>query len=146
MDELILHDNKKQFAILLMEHPLRIQALQSQIRVGIWGRNGREVVAERTAYESVYFRFHSSPSTSLKTSINVNTFCRDTFKDLDLFILQCCAIMLGPEEFVEIAMSKFEIFDLVTSNLDRIWTDTGNEPFFSSSFFRNQQFVQKRNY
>lgn len=50
---------------------------------------------------------------------------RDTFKDYDLFLLQCCCVVLGHEEFAKLSLERFEIAQLLTNTLDTKWTETG---------------------
>lgn len=76
----------------LMRHPLRISAFLGQVRAGMWKRNGSNLANQ------VQFYFNSLTS--------------DWFLDLDLFIQQCCAVVLGPRIFTEEAKVAFCIRDL----------------------------------
>lgn len=75
----------------LLRHPLRIQAFLAQVRAGMWRRNGHPVVGQSTWYCSVM--------------------CSEWFVDLDLFLQQCCAIILGPEMFVREVCQAFRVGD-----------------------------------
>lgn len=89
LDEFLVVSEKHAFLKYLIEHPLRIQVLNSQIRSGLWNRNGKEVWASSQSYESVYFR--------------------DFMKQLDIFILQVGSIVLGAAEFLKICIRRFEL-------------------------------------
>ncbi|MCO5595657.1 hypothetical protein L7F22_049702 [Adiantum nelumboides] len=75
------------FISCLMEHPLRIQVLCAQVRAGMWRKNGHSVQALCEYYHSVKW-------------------CEGSL-DLDLFLLQCCAVMAPTEEFVDRIVSRF---------------------------------------
>ncbi|PRP88998.1 e3 ubiquitin-protein ligase UBR1-like [Planoprotostelium fungivorum] len=81
----------------LVEHPLRIQSLLSQVRIGMWVRNGREIWAQSQAYDSVYFR--------------------DIMRNPDIFLLQIGAITMGTEDFLVKAMQMYEIHDWLSNDL-----------------------------
>lgn len=49
--------------------------MTAQIRSDMWNRNGREITAQLESYNSIYFR--------------------DTFRDLDVFLLQICSYFMG---------------------------------------------------
>jgi hypothetical protein len=40
---------------------------------------------------------------------------RDLFKDLDLLLIQCCSVLLGPYTFLRIGLHKFELLPWLTS-------------------------------
>ncbi|KAJ7515845.1 hypothetical protein O6H91_22G030900 [Diphasiastrum complanatum] len=79
------------FAALLMEHPLRLQVLCAQVQAGMWRRNGHSIVGLCNIYHAVQW-------------------CENSL-ELDLFLLQCCAAMAPPEEFVERVLSRFGLAD-----------------------------------
>lgn len=74
----------------------------------MWRRNGREVWAASTTYESIFyrdiFRYRISKSFLI------------IFRDLDLFAIQLAVVLLGPDPFVKIALKKFELLDWLTTN------------------------------
>eukprot|EP01117_Protostelium_nocturnum_P009180 TRINITY_DN3287_c0_g1_i1.p1 TRINITY_DN3287_c0_g1~~TRINITY_DN3287_c0_g1_i1.p1 ORF type:complete len:2057 (+),score=781.40 TRINITY_DN3287_c0_g1_i1:96-6266(+) len=88
----------REIGLALIEHPLRIQSLISQVRIGMWVRNGREVWAQTQTYESVYFR--------------------NTMRDLDIFLLQVGISFYGTNEFVEKAAQIFEVSSWFKSKLE----------------------------
>lgn len=61
----------------------------------MWNRNGREVTAQSETYNSVYFR--------------------DIFRDLDMFLLQICSILVGPYTFISRVLKKYELYEWMTS-------------------------------
>jgi hypothetical protein len=71
--------------------------LTAQVRSGIWIRNGREATAQATAYDSVHFR--------------------DLYRDLDIFLLQCCSVLLGASQFIRICLKRFELYEFLTSEI-----------------------------
>lgn len=75
------------FTSCLIEHPLRIQVFCAQVRAGMWRKNGHSVQALCEHYNSVKW-------------------CEGSL-DLDLFLLQCCAVIAPTEEFVERIVSRF---------------------------------------
>eukprot|EP01114_Cavostelium_apophysatum_P014387 TRINITY_DN3722_c0_g1_i4.p1 TRINITY_DN3722_c0_g1~~TRINITY_DN3722_c0_g1_i4.p1 ORF type:complete len:1886 (+),score=640.18 TRINITY_DN3722_c0_g1_i4:152-5809(+) len=95
LDELFNMSNKLEFFGLFVEHPLRIQVLLAQVRVGMWRRNGREVWAQCQAYDSIFFR--------------------EPFRDNDIFALQLSALILGQDRFLRIALKRFEVAEFLST-------------------------------
>lgn len=79
-------------ACRIARHPLRIFALLAQIRAGMWRRNGYSLVSQSRFYQ--------------------NGMISDWLIDLDLFLVQCCAVVIGPDEFIREAQVSFRIYDL----------------------------------
>lgn len=79
-------------ACRIAKHPLRIFALLAQVRAGMWKRNG--------FYSASQFSFYQRGMIS------------DWFIDLDLFLVQCCAVVIGPDKFIREAQITFQIHDL----------------------------------
>ena len=75
------------FIRTLVEHPLRIQVLLAQIRAGMWRLNGETMFRRGWFYRSAYFY--------------------DLGFDLDLFILQCAAVLLHPDELMLTLVDRF---------------------------------------
>ena len=71
----------------LVEHPLRIQVLLAQIRAGMWRLNGETMFRRGWFYRSAYFY--------------------DLGFDLDLFVLQCAAVLLHPDELMLTLVDRF---------------------------------------
>ncbi|XP_024369767.1 E3 ubiquitin-protein ligase PRT6 isoform X2 [Physcomitrium patens] len=82
------------FISVLMEHPLRLQVLCAQVQAGMWRRNGHSTSGLFDLYHSVHW-------------------CEDGL-ELDLFLLQCCAVMAPSEEFVERLQARFALSDFFT--------------------------------
>ncbi|XP_024515044.1 E3 ubiquitin-protein ligase PRT6 [Selaginella moellendorffii] len=95
---------------LLMEHPLRIQVLCSQVHAGMWRRNGHSIVGLCDIYRAVPW--------------SVECRCEDSL-ELDLFMLQCCASMAPAEEF---AGRVFTCFGLAEYFSLYLWKPNEYEP------------------
>jgi hypothetical protein len=72
----------------IMDHSLRTEVLLSQIRAGLWVRNGQVM-----RQQALYFKYH---------------FLRDLYED-NLFLLQSCAIVLGSDMFLTTVLDRFEL-------------------------------------
>lgn len=79
-------------ACRIAKHPLRIFALLAQVRAGMWRRNGYSFTSQLRFYQ--------------------NGMISDWFIDLDLFLVQCCAVVIGPDEFIRETQTIFRICDL----------------------------------
>lgn len=75
----------------LVKHPLRIQSFLAQVRAGMWRRNGRPIAGQSTWYRLIHFS--------------------EWFVDLDLFLQQCCAVIMGPDEYTQEMLHAFRIAD-----------------------------------
>lgn len=75
------------FIRAVVEHPLRIQVLLAQIRAGMWRLNGETMFRRGWFYRSAYFY--------------------DLGFDLDLFILQCAAVLLHSDELLLTLVDRF---------------------------------------
>ncbi|XP_024382980.1 E3 ubiquitin-protein ligase PRT6 isoform X2 [Physcomitrium patens] len=82
------------FTSVLLEHPLRLQVLCAQVQAGMWRYNGISSNDLSILYHTVHW-------------------CEDSL-ELDLFLLQCCAVMAPPEEFVERLQVRFLLSDYFT--------------------------------
>ncbi|KAL2613856.1 hypothetical protein R1flu_025548 [Riccia fluitans] len=82
------------FAAILMEHPLRLQVLCAQVQAGMWRRNGHTITKICDVYRTV-------------------PWCEDT-SELDMLVLQCCAVLAPPDKFVELIQSRFGLSDYFT--------------------------------
>ncbi|KAG6540804.1 hypothetical protein Mapa_017828 [Marchantia paleacea] len=83
------------FAASLMEHPLRLQVLCAQVQAGMWRRNGH-------------------PTNSICDVYRTVPWCEDSL-ELDLLMLQCCAVLAPPEKYADRILSRFglsEYFNL----------------------------------
>lgn len=76
----------------LLTHPIRIQAFLCQERARMWRRNGRII-----GFLPVYYR---------------HPFYTEWFVDLDIFLQQCCALIVRDTRFVELALKAFRIKDV----------------------------------
>lgn len=83
---------QKEDAKRLLTHPLRLQSFFSQVRAGMWRRNGQPVIGQAFMYSKLVYS--------------------EWFVELDLFLKQCCAVILGPEDFIAEAKRAFRIDDL----------------------------------
>lgn len=81
--------NSPEYTRRLMRHPLRVQVFLSQVRAGMWRRNGHPVEGQSMFYSSVL--------------------CSEWFVDLDLFLQQCCAGILKPDAFMREVLEGFRI-------------------------------------
>lgn len=81
--------------IFLIEHPLQIQVLLSQVRADMWIRNGYSMLHQASIYRSSYFSeaYH-----------------------MDIFMLQCGIILLNPVNFFEILFERFELSQIFFPN------------------------------
>ncbi|XP_024387527.1 E3 ubiquitin-protein ligase PRT6 isoform X2 [Physcomitrium patens] len=79
------------FAAVVMEHPLRLQVLCAQVQAGMWRRNGHATRALCDLYHSVHW-------------------CEDSL-EIDLFLLQCCAVLAPCEAFVDRIVARFALSD-----------------------------------
>eukprot|EP00850_Spirogloea_muscicola_P017096 SM000143S00761 [mRNA] locus=s143:215929:225527:- [translate_table: standard] len=82
------------FVMALMEHPLRLQVACSQVQAGMWRRNGHPMVALADRYHSVFW-------------------CENTL-ELDMFLLQCCAVLSFPEALVGRVCERFGLAEYFT--------------------------------
>ncbi|PXF43883.1 E3 ubiquitin-protein ligase PRT6 [Gracilariopsis chorda] len=73
----------------LITHPIRIQAFLYQERARMWRRNGRMI-----SLIPVYYRY---------------PWYSEWYVDLDIFLQQCCAVIMGDREFVQVALRAFRI-------------------------------------
>lgn len=78
----------------LVRHPLRVQAFLAQVRAGMWRRNGRPIAGQSMLYRSVHYS--------------------EWFVDLDLFLQQCCVVVMGPDAYLRETMEAFRIRDFST--------------------------------
>lgn len=76
----------------LIQHPLRLQSFFAQVRAGMWRRNGRPAAGQMHMYHAPY--------------------SSEWFVELDIFLLQCGCLALGPELFISEAMRVFRIANL----------------------------------
>jgi hypothetical protein len=83
--------NLRDFFIRLLEHPLRNFVWCSQIRAGMWVRNGHMVAAQAKTYQSVFSR-HSAV-------------------DCDLFCMMLCAAMESPDLLLVTSLCRFGLAD-----------------------------------
>lgn len=90
----------------ILLHPLRLQSFFAQVRAGMWRRNGHPVNHQAITYTKLAYS--------------------EWFVELDLFLQQCCAVILGPEEFIMEAKRVFRISDL-GAVVDLINQDAGAE-------------------
>eukprot|EP00177_Eucheuma_denticulatum_P008085 GFKZ01014737.1.p1 GENE.GFKZ01014737.1~~GFKZ01014737.1.p1 ORF type:complete len:2119 (-),score=181.58 GFKZ01014737.1:352-6708(-) len=101
----------------LVRHPLRISSFLAQVRAGMWKRNG------------------GSPQTQV--AFYFNSLTADWFLDLDLFIQQCCAAVLGPRIFTEEVEIAFRIRDLelclMAFSSEHTEVDAGKVPLTAQS-------------
>ncbi|CAN6442635.1 unnamed protein product [Victoria cruziana] len=81
------------FSAFMMEHPLRVRVFCSQVRAGMWRRNGHSVL-------SLCENYHSVP------------WCEQGL-DLDLFMLQFCAALAPPEAFVRRIVERFGLLNYI---------------------------------
>uniref|UniRef100_A0A7I4DB25 E3 ubiquitin-protein ligase n=1 Tax=Physcomitrium patens TaxID=3218 RepID=A0A7I4DB25_PHYPA len=88
------------FAAVVMEHPLRLQVLCAQVQVGMWRRNGHATSALCDLYHTVHW-------------------CEDSL-ELDVFLLQCCAVLAPCEAFVERIVARFSLSDYFTLSVYRL--------------------------
>eukprot|EP01103_Thecamoeba_quadrilineata_P010115 TRINITY_DN209_c0_g1_i1.p1 TRINITY_DN209_c0_g1~~TRINITY_DN209_c0_g1_i1.p1 ORF type:complete len:1920 (-),score=413.24 TRINITY_DN209_c0_g1_i1:1070-6829(-) len=89
LESLVVGHDSKLLPLFMIVHPLQIRVAQSQIKAGLWSRNGHEVWAQSVMYDSV----HSF----------------DLLKDLDMLLLQIGAVLLGGNQFVLEALSQFDL-------------------------------------
>eukprot|EP00850_Spirogloea_muscicola_P019997 SM000205S06204 [mRNA] locus=s205:3198:12812:+ [translate_table: standard] len=82
------------FVMALMEHPLRLQVACAQVQAGMWRRNGHPMVALADRYHSVFW-------------------CENTL-ELDMFLLQCCAVLSFPEALVGRVLERFGLAEYFT--------------------------------
>lgn len=87
------------FSAFVMEHPLRLKVFSAQVRAGMWRRNGHSTFSLCEYYRSVRW-------------------CEDSL-ELDLFLLQCCAAMAPPEQFVLRILERFGLSDYLSLHLVR---------------------------
>jgi len=80
-------DDTGSFIRAVIEHPLRIQVLLAQIRAGLWRLNGETMFRRGWFYRSAYFY--------------------DLGFDLDLFVLQCAAVLLSPDDLLLTLVDRF---------------------------------------
>eukprot|EP00012_Vannella_robusta_P002278 CAMPEP_0206186470 /NCGR_PEP_ID=MMETSP0166-20121206/2420_1 /ASSEMBLY_ACC=CAM_ASM_000260 /TAXON_ID=95228 /ORGANISM="Vannella robusta, Strain DIVA3 518/3/11/1/6" /LENGTH=551 /DNA_ID=CAMNT_0053601857 /DNA_START=1541 /DNA_END=3193 /DNA_ORIENTATION=+ len=80
----------RNFLEMLIEHPLRIQALCAQAQAKLWVRNGNSLLHQ------VYLYRHKG------------SFYDDGF-DYDILILQALCILLGPDAFLTILAKRFKL-------------------------------------
>ncbi|KAJ3356308.1 hypothetical protein HDU83_001515 [Entophlyctis luteolus] len=72
----------------IFDHPLRAEVFLSQIRVGLWVRNGFSMRTQLS-----YFKF---------------LLLRDMY-DLDVFLLQSFAVFAGPDRFITTLLDRYDI-------------------------------------
>lgn len=77
----------------LLLHPIRLQSFFAQVRAGMWKRNGQPVAGQSYMYAK------------LENS--------EWYVELDLFLQQCCAVVMGPDAFIREVMQIFRVNDLV---------------------------------
>jgi E3 ubiquitin-protein ligase UBR3 len=87
LQEMLPVEDLPAFIRAVTEHPLRIQVLLAQIRAGLWRMNGETMFRRGWFYRSAYFY--------------------DLGFDLDLFILQCAAVLLHPDELLLTLVDRF---------------------------------------
>ncbi|KAJ3294206.1 hypothetical protein HDU79_011373, partial [Rhizoclosmatium sp. JEL0117] len=90
----------------LMDHPLRTEVFLSQIRTGLWVRNGMSMRSQL-----LYFRY---------------ILLREMY-DLDIFLLQSFAVLAGPDRFIATLVDRYDIrmwFEgLVTESSKKFFND-----------------------
>ncbi|KAJ3020715.1 hypothetical protein HKX48_000314 [Thoreauomyces humboldtii] len=72
----------------IMEGPLQTTVLLSQIRAGVWVRNGLTLRAQATHYRSTTLREHH---------------------DQDLFLLQIYLVLVGPDMFMTALLDRYDL-------------------------------------
>ncbi|KAH9325221.1 hypothetical protein KI387_005399, partial [Taxus chinensis] len=87
------------FSAFVMEHLLRLKVFCTQVRAGMWRRNGHSTFNLSECYHSVRWSEDSL--------------------ELDLFLLQCCAAMAQPEAFVLRILERFGLSDYLSLHLTR---------------------------
>ncbi|KAI9352885.1 hypothetical protein BDR26DRAFT_832361 [Obelidium mucronatum] len=92
----------------IMDHPLRSEVFLSQIRSGLWVRNGMSMRSQL-----LYFKF---------------ILLREMY-DLDVFLMQSFAVMVGPDRFIATLVDRYDI---------RAWFE-GNVLESSKKFFNDTQ-------
>ncbi|KAJ3026557.1 UNVERIFIED_CONTAM: hypothetical protein HDU68_005451 [Siphonaria sp. JEL0065] len=90
----------------IMDHPLRTEVFLSQIRTGLWVRNGMSMRSQL-----LYFKF---------------VLLREMY-DLDVFLMQSFAVMVGPDRFIATLVDRYDI---------RAWFE-GNVIESSKKFFND---------
>ena len=91
LPEILPVQDSPSFIRALVEHPLRIQVLLAQIRAGMWRLNGETMFRRGWFYRSAYFY--------------------DLGFDLDLFLLQCAAVLLPTDELLLTLIDRFALVD-----------------------------------
>ncbi|XP_020524000.1 E3 ubiquitin-protein ligase PRT6 isoform X2 [Amborella trichopoda] len=87
------------FSAFMMENPLRLRVFCAQLQAGMWRRNGHVAISLYELYHSVRW-------------------CEQSL-ELDLFLLQCCAALAPPENFVRRIQERFRLSDYLSLNLNR---------------------------
>ncbi|KAK0554585.1 E3 ubiquitin-protein ligase ubr1 [Tilletia horrida] len=77
--------------LAVMDFPLRVYVKITQVRSGLWVRNGHAIRQQAFHYREVSMR--------------------DTTYDQDLFLLQCGLILLDQEQWLVTIMDRFDIVD-----------------------------------
>ncbi|KAJ0560472.1 putative carboxypeptidase U transcription factor interactor and regulator Znf-B family [Helianthus annuus] len=87
------------FSAFVMEHPLRIRVFCSQVRAGMWRKNGDAALA---SYE--WYRFVKWSEQGL---------------ELDIFLLQCCAALAPADFYIARIVERFGLSDYLSLNMER---------------------------
>jgi hypothetical protein len=90
-DLLDVRNQPPEFSLFLINSSLDLQVLLSQIRAGMWRRNGTMLWAQSVTYKSV----HSF----------------ELMFDQDVMLLQCGAVLMDRNHFVAALLGKFELQD-----------------------------------
>ncbi|KAI3950096.1 hypothetical protein MKW98_008541 [Papaver atlanticum] len=84
------------FSAFVMEHPLRIKVFCSQVRAGMWRKNGDVAMLSCEWYRSVRWS--------------------EQGLELDIFLLQCCAALAPPDLFVKRILERFGLSSYLSLN------------------------------
>ncbi|KAJ0737868.1 putative carboxypeptidase U transcription factor interactor and regulator Znf-B family [Helianthus annuus] len=87
------------FSGFIMEHPLRIRVFCSEVRAGMWRKNGDDALLSYEWYRSVRWSEHGS--------------------ELDLFLLQCCAALAPADLYITRIVKRFGLETYLSLNMER---------------------------
>ncbi|XP_077239031.1 proteolysis 6 [Tasmannia lanceolata] len=86
------------FSAFIMEHPLRLRVFCSQVRAGMWRKNGDTAIFSSEYYRSIRWWGQSL--------------------ECDLFLLQCCAALAPPDLYVKRIQERFGLLNYQSLNLE----------------------------
>ncbi|KAG0484149.1 hypothetical protein HPP92_012233 [Vanilla planifolia] len=85
------------FSAFIMEHPLQLRVCCAQVRAGMWRKSGDTAILCSEWYRSIRWFEQGLES--------------------DLFLLQCCAALAPPDQFVQRVLERFDLSNYLSLNL-----------------------------